>query len=335
MDKPILLDEAAAIERLRASPRIVLTTHARADGDAVGSMAALLRILRQCGKSATAYLHETILDRYAFLAEAEPLPVWDTTAASDILADADLIVIVDTCSAQQLRNLAEPIRTTQIPTLAIDHHVTRDDVVDAVLVDSRVGACAQIITRLCDRAGWPIDATVAQMLYTGLATDTGWFRFSNADSGAFKTAARLIDAGARPSELYERLFLSNCEARVRLIGLVLSSFELHVDGRLAVIRLTREMIEGCGATRRMTEELINEPQRIGSVVACVLFIEPEADGQPVRVSFRSKRGVDVAELAARFGGGGHERAAGARIDGTIDSVAAQVIPVLVEALQAT
>jgi bifunctional oligoribonuclease and PAP phosphatase NrnA len=92
------------------------------------------------------------------------------------------------------------------------------------------------------------------------------------------------------------------------------------------------MLNRCGATREMTEELINEPQRIGSVIACVLIVEPVGDG-PVRVSFRSKHGLDVAALAARFGGGGHERAAGARIAGTFASVAQQVIPVVIEAVE--
>ena len=183
-----------------------------------------------------------------------------------------------------------------------------------------------------EHAGWPIDRQVAGALFTGLATDTGWFRFANADRAVYLTAAKLIKAGASPVELYERLYLSDSAARARLIGAVLSSFELLADGRLAVMRITQEMLNRCGATREMTEEIINEPQRIGSVIVCLLIVEPAGDG-PVRVSFRSKRGLDVAAIAARFGGGGHERAAGARIPGTMAAVAAQVIPVLVQAVE--
>ncbi|MBN2562963.1 MAG: bifunctional oligoribonuclease/PAP phosphatase NrnA [Phycisphaerae bacterium] len=332
MDEPVSLDIEATAARLDAASRIVVTTHARADGDAIGSAAAVQRVLRQRGKVVTAYLHEEALERYVFLAEWEPLAVWDVATAAGVLADADLIVIVDTCSVDQLRAMADVIKAAAVPRLAIDHHVTRDNIVDAILADERAGACAQIITRLCEHAGWPLDAKTASLLYTGLATDTGWFRFSNADSAVYATASRLIDAGARPNELYERLYLSDCEARARLVGAVLSSFELHADGRLAVIRLTRELIARCGATHDMTEDVINEPQRIGSVVACVLFIEPPADGY-IRVSLRSKRGVDVAEMASRFGGGGHQRAAGVRITGTMDSVTKQVIPAMIEAVR--
>lgn len=331
MNHPIPIDLAGAAARITTAARVVITPHVRADGDAVGSALALQRILRQRGQDATVYLHETILDRYAFLAADQPPRVWEVASAPAVLAGAGLLLLVDTCSAEQLRAMAEPIRAARIPKLAIDHHVTRDDIADAILLDAEAGACAQIVARLGDHAGWPIDAPVAEMLFTGLATDTGWFRFSNADGAVFTTAARLIEAGARPNELYERLYLTDCEARARLAGYVLSSFELHADGRLAVIRLTREAIARCGATREMTEDLINEPQRIGSVTACVLLVEPEEAG-PIRVSFRSKRDVDVAVLAARFGGGGHARAAGARIAGPLDDVAGQVITAMTEAL---
>ncbi|MEE8386896.1 MAG: bifunctional oligoribonuclease/PAP phosphatase NrnA [Dehalococcoidia bacterium] len=332
MSKPTKLDLTGTTKRLETASRIVLTTHARADGDAVGSLIGLQRVLRQRGKKVAAYLHEQVHDRYAFLTEAEPLLAWDDQTAAGVLADADLLLIIDTCSAVQLRSMAKIIKAATIPKLAIDHHVTRDEVVDAILVDEQAGACAQIITNLCEQAGWPIDAQAAGALYVGLATDTGWFRFSNAGRSVYTTAAKLIDAGARPNELYERLYLNDCQARARLAGAVLASFELHADGRVAVVRLTREMIKQCGATHEMTEELINEPQRVGSVVACAMFIEPPTDG-PIRVSFRSKRGLDVAALAAHFGGGGHQRAAGARIPGTMDSVTEKVIPAMIQAAE--
>lgn len=375
MTEPRRIDVAAAAARLKAARRIVITTHARADGDAVGCAAALGRILRQQAKDAAVYVHEPVLDRYTFLlkqpasqqtahdgsaqgtdsarpvacsaalpASRVPCPaaedggacdavcIWDVAKAADVIAGADLLVLVDTCSASQLGKIAEAVQRAPVAKLAIDHHVTRDGIVDEILLDETAGACAQIILALCERAGWEIDASAAAMLYAALATDTGWFRFSNADGAVFEAAARLVAAGARPNELYEPLYLNDCEARMRLIGAVLGSFELLAEGRLAVIRVTQEMLARCGATREMTEEIINEPQRIGSVVACLLLVEPADDG-PVRVSFRSKRGVDVAAIASRFGGGGHERAAGARIPGTIESVARQVLPVLLDAVE--
>lgn len=330
---PTMLDPAATAARIDAASDLVLTTHARADGDAVGSLLALRRVLSRRGKAVRAFVHEEVLERYAFLTRWEPVEVWDPATGPRILGRTELLVLVDTCTKDQLREMAGPIRSADVPKLAIDHHVTRQDIVDAVLVDEQAGATAQIITRLCDTAGWRIDRETAAMLYTGLATDTGWFRFSNASAEVYAAAARLIEAGARPNDLYERLYLNDCPERARLAGTVLTSFELLADGRLAVVRLSREAIAACGATHQMTEELINEPQRVGSVNVCVLFIEPAADGW-IRVSFRSKHDVDVAALAARFGGGGHERAAGVRINGTMESVTALVIPAALEVLGA-
>lgn len=323
----------AAFQRIQAVERIVITTHARADGDAVGCATAFQRVLRQQGKQAQSFLHESVLARYHFLPDVETVQVWNPEEAAVVLSEADLLVLVDTCAASQLGDVAEIIQMAPLAGMAIDHHVTRDPIVDELLLDEQAGACAQIITQLCDRAGWPIDGDTATLLYSGLATDTGWFRFSNADATAYATAARLIEAGAKPNELYEKLYLSDPEPRLRLIGSVLSSFELFADGRLAAIRITRDMLKRCGANGKMTEEIINEPQRIGSVNACVLFMEP-ADEGPVRVSFRSKHELDVAAIAREFGGGGHARAAGAKIQGGIDDVYQRVLPVMIRAVEA-
>jgi len=331
MNKPTLIDLPGAIHRISSARQIVLTTHSRADGDAIGSVAAMRRIARQNGKDVVALLHEIVPERYAFLTAGEPLGVWSSDTASSILSRADLLLILDTCSANQLAPLDAMIRASSLAKLAIDHHITRDDIVDEAWVDDRAAACAQIITRLCDEAAWRIDEKTAELLFAGLATDTGWFRFSNADATVFSVAARLIAAGARPNELYERLFLNEITPRARLIGAVMSGFELHANGRLAVARLTRDVIARSGATHQMTEDLINEPQRVGSVMACILCVEPPDDG-PIRVSFRSKRDIDVAAIAARFGGGGHARAAGAKINGAIDDVARQVTQAMLAAM---
>lgn len=332
---PVLVDDAAAARRIEAAQRIVITTHARADPDAIGSAAGLTRVLRLRGKEVRGYLHEAYPSRSAFMRTLEPLDVWPAAANSALartaLAEADLLVIVDTCARSQLGAMAEAIEASSLDRLAIDHHHTRDPIVQQARIDPAAASTAQMVLAVCEAGGWPLDRAAAELLFLGMAGDTGWFRFSNADARAFRAAARLIDLGARPNESYERLYLSDPPAKARLVGAVLSGFELRADGRLAVIRLTRRMLADCGATPDLTEDLVNEPQRVGSVVVAAMFVEG-APGEPVRVNLRSKRGVDVAAIAARFGGGGHVRAAGARIAGDVESVAAQVIPVVIEAL---
>ncbi len=323
MDRPVEIDLTAATKRITQARRVIVTTHARADGDAIGSALAAGCVLASLEKEVAVYFHEPIPPRYDFLPDAASARIWPKGNDAGRLVDAalaatDLILIVDTCAVAQLEGVADAIARASCAKLAIDHHVTRDPIVDEILLDTSAGACTQIVARLCDAAGWPIDADTATLLFAGLATDTGWFRHSNADATVFASAAMLIAAGARPNLLYERLYLSEPEPRVRLMGAVISSFELLAGGRLAVIRVTREMLRQCGANANMTEEIINETHRAGSVVASAMFIEPDGDGEPVRVSLRSKRDVNVAAVAGKFGGGGHERAAGAKLTKPFD-----------------
>lgn len=329
--KRIELNDAAA--RLNAAEHIIITTHARADGDALGSSVGLRRALRALGKRADVYLHEPVLPRYRFLPDMDAVHIWDSATAANVMNDADLLVVVDTCAAIQIGAVADIWTANDKQRLAIDHHKTRDGIVQEAWVDDTSGACCEMIYRLCHASDWPIDADVAHLLYAGIATDTGWFRFSNADARCYEAGGALIAAGVRPNELYERLYLSDPAPRMRLLGEVLRSFELLADEKLAVMRIDRAMLKGVGATGKMTEELINEPQRIGSVIAALLLIEPFDGDGPIRVSFRSKHDVDVSAVARLFGGGGHERAAGAKLEMTLDDAYDLVTPKMVAAVR--
>ncbi|MBX3396015.1 MAG: DHH family phosphoesterase [Phycisphaerae bacterium] len=329
--QPRSIDAAAAADRLIGASEIIITTHARADGDAIGSALGAARALRLAGRNARAYFHEPVPPRYSDLPDAHTALVWptgDPEALRAAFQSADLLLIVDTCAAGQLDGIVPVLAESSVRKLAIDHHVTRDPIVDEILVDTSAGACTQLIARVCDAAGWRIDPELATLLFAGLATDTGWFRHSNADAVVFATAARLIEAGARADVQYERLYLTEPLARVRLMGAVMSSFELRAHGRLAVIRVTREMLSRCEASSGMTEEVINETHRTGSVIASVMFVEPETPDEPVRVSFRAKRDINVAKVAQRFGGGGHACAAGAKLRETFDNAVRRVVEAL-------
>ena len=322
-NEPRLIDVNAVIDRLAAAKRVLVTTHVRADGDAIGSALGLARILRGTGREARAMLHEHVPSRYAFLPDTSTARVWNGAAAASDIAWADLLVIVDTCSAGQLGDVAGAISTAP-RRLAIDHHATREPIVPEAWSNTAVASCTMMIHQLACAGGWNIDGEAATLLFTGLATDTGWFRHSNTDMRALASASELAKLGASPPDVYEALYLREPEAKLRLIGAVLGSFELHGGGRLAVIRVTREMLQRCGATDAMTEEIINEPLRVSGVRGCVLLVEPER-GQPVRVSFRGRHGLDVAAVARQFGGGGHTAAAGAKVTGEFNAVCERVI----------
>lgn len=299
----------------------------RADGDALGSLAAIAAALRQLGKSPTIAVFDPFPPRYSAIAELGPWNAWETLRAA--LPDSaqiasgepyDAAIVVDTCALSQLEPALDFL--ARVPrTLVIDHHATRDAIGtganDLRLLDETAAAACVLVADWVAAAGVRLDPPLATALYTGIATDTGWFRFSNADARTLRTAATLLDAGVEPARLYASIYQQEPAAKLRLVARVLSSLEMHAGGRLAVMSLRLADFAAAGADKTMTEDLVNEAGRIAGVEATILLTE-DVDGV-VRVNLRSRERLDVAELARRFGGGGHARAAGCRLRGGWDA----------------
>lgn len=313
--------------------RPLLIAHQRPDGDALGAMAGLAGALEAMGKRPMPALYAAIPRRYALLASQATWRRWDEDRES-LVAEADAMVILDTCAYAQLEPIEEFVRDAP-RTLVIDHHPTRDEIGtrpdDFRLIDDSAGAACLIVAEWLAAMSALSDARVATSLFVGIATDTGWFRHSNTDRRILDMAARLVGAGAAPSEIYRSIYEQEPAAKLRLIGRMLQTIELHADGRLAVLKLRPGDFAAAEADPTMTEDLVNEATRIGSTDATILFTE-EADGR-VRVNLRSKRELDVSGLARRFGGGGHVRAAGARPAGTWDEIVPQVIAAAVKEIE--
>lgn len=344
MNKPRNEDFAKATSLILSWKRPLLVSHTKPDGDALGSLVALRSLLKAQGVSATALLFDGLPDRYALFRRFPAFARLGRDVREVDLSHHDGIVLLDTCAASQLEPLAEWLRSTSGPKLAVDHHVTRDDLVDHYLIDETAAATCLILFDWAGAARWSIPSDAAEAILIGVATDTGWFRHSNTDTRVLSAAAELSRRGVRSHELYEALYQRETPARVRLLGAALSTLELHCEDRLAVMGLTRVAMSAVGATSTDTEDIVNEPLRIDSVVVSVLLVE--SDDGIIRVSLRSKppvaavaelsdhpvsagapprraegssraMGVDVAEAARAFGGGGHTRAAGARIRGSL------------------
>ena len=166
-------------------------------------------------------------------------------------------------------------------------------------------------------AGWPVTEKIAESLFVALATDTGWFQFSNSNSRVYRACAELIDAGVKPTQIYDHLYLNFSYPRFRLMAGMLDKLELHLDGRYAAMQITRQDFERTGAAYSDTENLINGCHRIGTVEASALFIELK-DGR-IRCSLRSRGPLDVSIIASKFGGGGHTMAAGTFLPGPLEN----------------
>lgn len=311
MMSPAHADIAAWVQR---HGRLMLFSHRRPDGDALGSLLAFALLSKRLSVSSEIFLFEPLPPRFAFLGESTAWNVWSEASATALSA-ADGIVILDTCSFSQLDPIAKLLPAAP-PTLVIDHHATSDAIgvrpSDLRWIDPQAGAACLLLTEWAIQSGIEIDQPLAEALFAGIATDSGWFRFSNADERMLRAAAVLVAAGARPNELFMAIQQQEPAAKLRLSGQALARMELHDDDRIAVMQLRTADFKSVGADHTMTDEMVNEPLRISSVLASFLFVEQE-DGV-IRANLRSKHTLDVARLAQTFGGGGHARAAGARLN---------------------
>lgn len=339
-------DYVESASRVASWRRPLLVTHEKPDGDALGSLVAMRALLQSQGLQPTALLFDAIPARYDFFYRFPSIPILGRDLHLSELDTCDAVIVLDTCTYTQLRPIADWLRAAPQPKLAVDHHATRDDLAGYHLVDESAAATCLILYDLALAVKWPIDARIAEALFIGMAMDTGWFHHSNTDPRVLAAAADLADRGARPHELYESLFLRESAARVRLQSAAVATLELLSAERAAVMTLTKRAMADVGATAADTEDIVNEPLRIASVVVSVLLVEHD-DGV-VRASFRSKPppeprasaragthfDIDVAALAQEFGGGGHKRASGARMTGSLSDVRRKIVDCLVARIEA-
>jgi len=332
-----------AVRVLKDARRVLVTTHVRPDGDACGTMQALAQALRAIGKDVELLLLSPVPDWYAFLFDGPVSVLPNGIAPGQIdtgpYGDCDTVLIVDTNSYVQLPGIEDWLKQSPRPVLVIDHHVTGDGLGTVELIDTTAAAAGEVVFDLLRHARWPITPAIAQALFAAIATDTGWFRFSNTDARLFRIAAELTQAGAQPDILYRRLYQNFSPQRFRLMARMLDSLELHFNNRVAVQTLLRRDFDETGATGRDTENLIDECRRIDSVEVAVLFVElGHKDGKGeagFRCSLRSKGRVDVRAIAQASGGGGHAAASGVNLNLPLDAARKLILAAIAEQLNSS
>ncbi|MBP7050281.1 MAG: bifunctional oligoribonuclease/PAP phosphatase NrnA [Phycisphaerae bacterium] len=321
-----------AAELIDGAKHVLVTTHLRPDGDACGCVAAMAQVLRESGKTVRPLFVSPMPDWYGFLFDEKVPVLGEDVQIEELvggkLGPVDLVVILDTNSYSQLPGFDDYLKRVQTPVLVVDHHVTSDGLGRVEITDPTAAAAGLVLLEFLKQLGRPITRTVAQALFVAIATDTGWFHLRNTDSRVFAACAELIDLGVDANDLYRKLYQTFSPARFRLMAILLDRVELHMDGRYASQYLVREDFERTGAAYRDTENMVNECQRIGSVQVAALFVELR-DGR-IRCSLRSRPdsqhgcgtdappAVDVSEIAAAFGGGGHRMAAGTYLPAPIE-----------------
>jgi phosphoesterase RecJ-like protein len=317
-------DFQKAVELINKSTNVLLTTHTKPDGDACGCMVTIEELLKALGKKTQTLFLSEMPQWYKFLFDEKP-PILGKDITIDKLKQAgfDLIILIDVNSDSQLPEFTKFLKRTKSPVLVIDHHESNDGLGNVELVDSTAAATGLIVLDLFKYAGWQITEKIATALFVAVATDTGWFRFRNTDRRVFDACAELVNAGANPTALYQKIYLNFTTQRFRLLAAANNSLQLHLDGRYATEQLCQADFAATGAGYEDTENLVDECRRIAGVEVAALFVEMP-DGK-IRCSLRSSGDIDVCQIAEKFSGGGHKTAAGATLDGPLEKAKQTVL----------
>jgi phosphoesterase RecJ-like protein len=285
--------------------KFLVTSHARPDGDAVGSTIACMLLLRSLGKHADAMLADPVPLIYKSLPHAgEIIP------GSHLKGEYDAAIILECDSVE--RTKLQGLNGTKL--INIDHHTSAREFAHINWVDTHASAVAQMVFDLAIIAGVTITPAMATCLYTAVLTDTGSFCYEGTNHRTFLLAQELVRCGADPVRIARNIYFSNPASKMRLMGAALSN--LHRDGPLAWIHVTHEDMISSSALEEDCEGLVNYALAISGVEIAAFFRELP-DGR-FRVSLRSKGAINVADVAEQFCGGGHETAAGLSIDGPLE-----------------
>lgn len=304
--------------------RFVVTTHVRPDGDALGSEVGMVGLLRQRGKDVRVVNASRTPPRYDYLdPENKLFEHWGTQVHAADLADREVLVILDLSAWSQLGDFAEWVRTFPGTRVVIDHHVSQDDLGAEFFKDTTAEAAGTLVFRAARALKSEITPEMATGLLTAIAMDTGWFRHPNTKPSTLATIGELVEAGAEIDTVYRLLFERNTLGRLKMMGETLASLQTDLDGRIAFAAVTREDFERTGAIPADTEDLVDFTVSLRGVDVGLLFIEQARGG--IKLSIRSRNGMDCAKVAGVFGGGGHKAAAGATVPDPLDQAVARTL----------
>lgn len=297
------------VAAIRERDRFVVSSHARPDGDSIGSQLAFAYAIRALGKEVT------VVNRDAAPPPLMAFPgVPSIRIADQVSGDFDAAVIME-CG-----DLGRPgvAGLDQYFLINIDHHPGNTEYGAINWFDSSAAACGEMVFDLVNALGVPLSVEIATHVYLAILTDTGSFHYSSISPRTFDICRQTLEAGVDPVSVARSVYDSNNMGRLKLFGAVLSAMQIDSSGRIAIVYLDHEMARAAGGTYEDTEGLINLPLTVKEIQSVVFFKQTE--GEEYRVSMRSKGEIDIGAVAKEFGGGGHKNAAGCTVTGSIDTL---------------
>jgi len=328
-----------AIERLarelRAGRSVALSTHINADGDGCGSEVAVARLLAQMGMTVTIVNPTPWPDMFDFIVGDDVRVVEAAAGGVKALESADVILVLDISDIKRLGKLSEVVRARSCTKLVIDHHVPSDDppaAAEDIFSDTSACATGELIYDFASVLGLEITPAIAQGLYVAILTDTGGFRYSNTTPRCHAIAAELLRAGVDPEAMYQRIYASMPVGRLRLLRDALGTLEFEPEYGLSWITVGEGALEQYNVRSEDLDGITEHARSIAGTRLAIFFRELE--NHRVKISFRTTGNADANVFARQFGGGGHVKAAGALVNGTLAEVREKVVAAAREYLRA-
>ncbi len=320
---------SAIISKLSTARNVAILTHQRPDADAIGCQLGMAMLLKQMGKNVCIMQDEAPPPTLAFMHEDLSGAQIGIIGKRDLAQD-DTLLVVDTSVYSQLESARSALLARKEDVVVIDHHLSHDDMAAVMYTDTTAAACAEIVVEFAHAVNMPLTPAMAKVLMCGLVGDCGWFRFDSVTPRTHRIAGELISFGAKPAELYELLVQTEQPAKLALMQRALASIVYRADFRIAAMTVTQKDFADAQALPSHTEGLVNIPLDVATVQLSVLLTEMP-DGR-IRGSLRSKGHVDVNKIANQFGGGGHAKAAGLKLDCPIAEAREHVLRAMEKAL---
>lgn len=307
----MVIDLEKAVEFLKERDKFLILTHGNPDGDTLGSAFALKYALELIGKKAEVKCCDPVPAKFDYLGKV---------VADEF--DYSTLVAVDVADAKLLGKDFEELYADKIE-LCIDHHCSNRLFSGMTLLDSNAAAACEIILEIIHALGLKPSARIANCIYTGISTDTGCFRYSNVTPRTMRMAAEMIECGADNVTINTVMFETKTRTYVALEKLAVGGMKMYLDGKCALITVTQDMYRESGSDESEVDAIASLPRQIEGVLVGVTVREKK-DGS-FKVSMRSNRPVNVAEICATMGGGGHPQAAGCQIGGTLENATETIV----------
>jgi phosphoesterase RecJ-like protein len=289
------------IEVLRKAPKVALFSHVSPDGDCIGSMLAMGLALEKMGKEVSFYNPNPVPSYLSFLPGSSRI-------RQELPSPQPKVLLFVDCTDLGRVKMSKSEISEDSTVLNLDHHISNLFFGDFNWVDAHASAVGEVALTLISRLGVEIDVDMATNLYTAIVTDSGCFEYGNTTAQTHRLTADLLDKGADLSRIHHNIFDQKSLAQIKLLQCALNSLEIHADGQLAIMILSAEDFQKSGAEQELSEGLVDHARSIAGVEVAVLL--KEVGPQEIKGGLRSNLWLNVNEIAALFGGGGHQRAAG-------------------------